>query len=284
MIFVTGGGGNVGGEVVRVLRSSGAKLRVGYHSPDKVERARREGIDAVAFDYAKPETLRPALEGADTLFLVSGNSPDQTARELAAVREAQQAGIRRIVKLSVWGAESESFSFAKIHRPVERAIEAAGFSWTFLRPNGFMQNVVTYMAPTIQTMNAFYQPAGESRISHIDVRDIAAVAARALTEDGHQGRAYDLSGPAALTYGEIADQLSAALGRKISYVHLPPAEYRQAVLQAGVPAWLADALLELYDYYRDGKASRVTDAVERISGRPPISFARFACDHAALLR
>jgi uncharacterized protein YbjT (DUF2867 family) len=142
-----------------------------------------------------------------------------------------------------------------------------------------MQNFVNYNAATINTQNAFYGTEGEGRVSHIDIRDVAAVAVKALTEDGHVGKAYSLTGPEALRNTEIARVLSEAIGRKIAYINLPPAQLREALLAAGVPAWNADAVLDLQRLYREGKAATVTENVEKTLGRKPTSFAQFVRDY-----
>ena len=280
MILVTGASGTVGSELVRQLQAAGARYKAAYHSAEKAGKARGAGIDAVVLDYDKPETLPPALKGADTVFLLS----TLVAPELSVVREAKAAGVSRIVKQSVWGAGEEAFSFAKWHRPLERAIEESGLRWTFLRPNGFMQNVVNFMGATIKGQGAIYQPAGDARISHIDVRDLARVAVKVLTGSGHDGKAYELSGPAGITYGEVAATLSKVLGREVRYVPITPEQYKQGALGAGIPEPYADALVDLTRYYREGHASRVSPAVKEITGWEPIGFEQFARDHAAALR
>lgn len=281
MILVTGAGGKVGSELVKKLQAAGARFRAGYYSGLKAKEAKQAGVDGVAIDFAKPETLRPAFRGVEKVFLISGNVPQQDRLELNVVREAKEAGVRYIVKSSVWGAESESFSFARLHRPVEREIEASGMAYTLLRPNGYMQNMSNFYAPTIKAQGAFYLPARDARISHIDVRDIASVAARVLTEAGHEGKAYDLSGPEALTYNQIAEKLSTVIGKGISYVDLSDADFRKAMVSSGVPEAAADAMVELFQYYISGQASRISPAVRQITGKDPISFERYAKDYAA---
>lgn len=276
MILVTGAAGTVGTQVVKALSGAGARFRVGYRS----RRPDAAGAEAVPLDLDKPETIGPALAGAKAVFLLS----NMVSPELNLVRAAKPAGVKRIVKLSVWGAAVEAFSFARWHRPVEREIEASGLAWTFLRPNGFMQNVVNFMSATIKGQNAIYQPVGEARISHIDARDIGAVAARLLTETGHEGKAYDLSGPQALSYGEVADALSRVLGRRITYVSISDDDYKKGAMAAGLPEVYADALVDLNRYYRSGAAARVTSAVKDLTGRDPIPFEQFARDHAGALR
>ena len=284
MIFVTGAGGTVGSEVVRALSNAGAKLRAGYSSEEKAAKARGLGIDAAAADFSQPDTLPAVLRGCDHLFLLGATAPNQTELEIGVVRAARDAGIQHVVKLSVWGAEEEAFTFARLHRPVERFIESSGLGWTFLRPNGFMQNLVNFLAAAIKSQNTLYQPARNAAISHVDVRDIAAVAVRALTSPGHVGRAYVLSGPEAVTYGQIAEKLTALLGREISYVDMPDDAAKQVMLGMGISEWYANAMLDLVHYYVAGRASRVTQAVREVTGRDAISYDRFLADHIAALR
>ena len=190
-------------------------------------------------------------------------------------------GVRHIVKQSVMGAAEEAYSLAKIHRPVERAIERSGLSWTFLRPNSFMQNTVTFMAQTIRAEGAFYSASGQARISHVDVRDIAAVAVTALTAPGHDGRIYTLSGPEALTYDEMANALSKTLGRAIRHITLSPTELKAGMLAEGMPETIADRMLDLERYFREDRASRITDDVCQVIGREPRRFAEYVQSAAA---
>ena len=280
MICITGAGGTVSSEVIRQLESAKALFRGAFFSEKRAEAARARGLEAVVIDYNRPETLRAAFHGCDTLFLLGPNALNQTELELNAVDAARAAGARHIVKQSVMGAEDD-YSLAHIHRPVEQAIEASGLAWTFLRPNSFMQNTVTFMAPTIQTEGVFYSACGASRISHVDVRDIAAVAVRALTEPGHEGAIYQLSGPEALSYDEMAMELSRALGRAIRHISLPPGDLRAAMLAEGLPEAIADRMLDLERYFREDHASRVTGDVKRVTGREPRRFAEFARETAA---
>ncbi|HUP59627.1 MAG TPA: SDR family oxidoreductase [Thermoanaerobaculia bacterium] len=277
MIFVTGAGGTVGSEVVRQLEAAGAKFRAAFHSEAKAEVARARGIDVVAIDYNRPETLNAALQSVERLFLLSGGAPDQ---EVNAVEAAKGAGVKHVVKLSVIGADEEAFSFAKLHRASEKAIEQSGLAWTFLRPNGFMQNLVTYSGGTIRAQGAFYSSVGDARISHVDVRDIAAVAVKALTEPGHEGKAYTLTGPEALTYDEMAGKISTASGRSVSYVNISDADLKQGLIGAGTPEPYADAYLDLMRHYRTGATAKVTDDVRRVTGRDARTFEEYAQDNA----
>jgi uncharacterized protein YbjT (DUF2867 family) len=284
MILVTGAGGTVGSEVVEQLGAAKAPFRVGHSTKEKVKAARASGLDAVLVDYCRPDTLREAFQNLEKLFLLGPSVADQTELERNAVEAARGAGVMHIVKLSVWGAEEEAFEFGRIHRAVERAIESTGIPWTFLRPNGFMQNVVNYMGDSIRSEGEFYSAVGDARISHVDVRDIAAVAVTALTGIGHEGKAYTLSGPDALTYDEMASELSKALGRTIRHIDLPPSDLKTGMLASGIPEEIADRLLDLERYYREGEASRVTNDVREVTGREPTRFAQYARECASSLQ
>jgi len=280
MICVTGASGTLGSEVIRQLVLVEAPLRAAYFSNDKAEAARANGIDAVIIDYNRPETLREAFQGCDKLFLLGPNTLNQTELELNAVDAAKAVGVQHIVKQSVMGAAEEAFSLAKIHRPVEKAIESSTLVWTFLRPNSFMQNAVTFMGKTIRAESAFYSASDHAKISHVDVRDIAAVAVKALTEPNHEGKIYTLSGPEALTYDEMAQELSKVLQRSISHINLSPSDLKSGMLAEGMPEALADRMLDLERYFREGQASRITDNIRQVTGRAPRRFEEYVRETA----
>ena len=275
MICVTGAGGTVSSELIKQLASANVKFRAAHFSNEKAQAARAQGVDAVTIDYNQPETLRTAFQGCEKLFLLGPPVLDQMQLELNAVEAAQTAGVHHIVKQSVLGAAEESYSLANVHRPIEQAIEASGLAWTFLRPNSFMQNLVTYQGETIKTQSVFYSASDQAQISHVDVRDVAAVAIRALTEPNHEGKAYALTGPEALSYDALATELSKALGRRINHVSLPPADLKQGMMAEGMPEVLADRMLDLERYFRDDQASFITHDINQVTGRDPGQFARY---------
>jgi uncharacterized protein YbjT (DUF2867 family) len=280
MILVTGAGGTVGREVVQELQRSGLPFRAAYHTEEKAAKARASGLDAVAVDFARPESLQPALGGISKLFLLSAATPELAEREMGVVDQVKRAGIAHLVKLSVWRASEEEFTFARWHRSSEKAIEASGIPFTFLRPNSFMQNLSTYYAQSIRSTRTIAIPAGHAKESPIDVRDIAAVAARIFSETTHFGHAYDLSGPESLSYHQVANTLSVALRRKITYQDVSDEEYILGLRASGAPAWLTDAILELQHYAKRGQAADVLGSVQQILRRRPISLERFARDYS----
>lgn len=274
MILITGAGGNVGKEVLNQIAQTGAKVRAAFQSPGRTV---PPDVEIAIMDYNQPETLRAALKGVDRVFLVGPPTAQLPALEKKAVDVIAQSDVRQVVKLSAMGGREAIFP--RQHTESEDYILSSRVPYTFLRPNGFMQNLVNYNAATISTQNAFYGSEGEGKVSLIDIRDVAAVAVKALTEDGHAGKAYNLTGPEALTNTEAAQILSDVLGREIRFVNLPPEQLKQALLSAGIPEWNANALLDLQRHYREGKASIVTQEVEQVLGRKPTSFAKFASDY-----
>lgn len=144
-----------------------------------------------------------------------------------------------------------------------------------------MQNTVTFMAESIRAESVFYSASNQSKISHVDVRDIAAVAVHALTEPTHEGKIYTLSGPEALTYDEMASELSKSLGRSISHVNLSPSELKSGMLAEGMPEELADRMLDLERYFREGRASLITNDIKQVTGREPRRFSEYVRETAA---
>jgi uncharacterized protein YbjT (DUF2867 family) len=278
MILITGASGTVGKEVLKQIAASGAKVRAAFQSASKAATA-PSGVEIATVDYNQPETLRAALQGVEKVFLVGPPTSDLVALERKAVDAIRRAGGARIVKLSAMGGRAAIFPGQ--HAQSEDYIKSVGVPYTFLRPNGFMQNLVNYNAPTITTQDAFYGCQGEGKVSHIDLRDVAAVAVKALTEDRHKGKTYTLTGPRALTNQELAQILSDDLGREIRYVDLTAEQFKQALVGAGVPEWSADALVDLQKLYRSGGASAVTNDVEQVLGRKPLGFEQFSRDYKA---
>jgi uncharacterized protein YbjT (DUF2867 family) len=190
----------------------------------------------------------------------------------------------RIVKLSGLGAGLEApTTMGRWHGAVERAIQDSGLSWTMVRPAYFMQNALM-LAGGIRKTGAFALPAAAAAVAQIDARDIAAVLVRVVVEAGHEGKAYDLTGPEPITWFEVAEILSAVAGRPIAYNPVTPAAFKRQLESFGLPAWLADALNELYAQFRAGAGMHTTDHVRHLTNQPPRSFAVFARDHADAFR
>ena len=275
MILVTGAGGNVGRPLVDELAAAGTPVRAAYRSADKAARAKSDGLDAVAVDYARAETLRPALDGVESVFLLGTGAAGQVEGETNVVRAAKDAGVRRIVKLSVFEVAKEEFEFARLHRAVERAIEESGLAWTFLRPASFMQNFVNFTAPTIRSQHALYTMVPDSPFNHVDTRDVARVAAVVLTRGGHEGQAYTLTGPRSFSYREAARTIADVTGEPVNVVPLGEQDLRAGMKANGVPDFYADYLVDLDRWYESGKADVVTTTIRDLTGREATSFEEF---------
>ncbi|HJV23684.1 MAG TPA: SDR family oxidoreductase [Holophagaceae bacterium] len=278
MILVTGPTGKVGQALVEALLAQGAAFKALARSEASAQALEAKGVAVVRGDLAD---LGPALKGIDTLFLLS-SSADPFASEAPAVAAAQAAGVKKVVKLSAYGAQADAANpFFRGHARVERLLEASGMAWTSLRPSFFMQNWVTYNAAAIKAGQPVYANAGTGRMGSIDVRDIADVAVAALTQGGHEGRVYELSGPESLSQGEVAAKLAKLLGREVAYVPVPDEAAYQAMLGMGMPADYTWALVTLNQAVRKGLADFTTQNVQLVTGHAPRSIDAYLTEHLA---
>ncbi len=276
--LVTGATGTVGRDVTKLLSKKGAAVRAGVRDQAKARPRFDDGIALATFDFEDDSPFAGALDGVAKVFLLPPLMPNQVEVANAFVDAAKRAGVRHIVKLSAIGADaSPPYTFGKWHAANEQHIRESGLAFTFLRPNSFMQNFITYFPPRD---GAIYLPWGNGKASFVDTRDISAVAAEALTSDGHEGKTYTLTGPAALGIAEVASILSETAGREINYVDVPESAARDGMRQAGLPQWQVEPLLELHATNKQNRWTAVTADVEKVTGTPPIDFAQFARDYA----
>ncbi len=282
MILLTGSTGTAGSEISKALQRIGVRYRSLVRNRAKAEGSANPSVELVDGDLSRPETLGAALEGVEKALLLTAATPDSLQQERNFIHAAKRAGVRHVVKFSAYGASLDApHYFGRQHGEAERELEDSGLPFTMLRPNGFFQNFLGN-AKSIQARSALHAPAGEMKFSAVDARDIAAVAAHVLTEPGHEGQRYTITGPAALSHAEIAEKLSQVLGRKIVYIDVPEAAAREGMLAAGIPAWTVEKVLDLYRYYRSGAAAEVTNAVERVGRKAPIAFEQFVRDYASV--
>ncbi len=281
-ILVTGATGNVGSEVVKALSGEDIKVRAGVHSKIKGDRFKAfSNVEIVEIDFQKPESLKVALTGATRLVLITPFTIDQVTVAKQVIDIAKQTGIKQIIRLSAKGADAEpGIQLGRWHQEVEKYIEAAGIPFAFLRPGSFMQNFVNYHATTIKNENQFYMPLGHGKASYIDTRDIAAVTKTIVTNPISQNNIYELTGPEALTGQEVAQALSLATDRVITYVDIPEDAARAAMLQHHQPTWMVDALMELNALSKAGYTADITNTVEKVTFRAARTFADFSDDYA----
>ena len=280
MILITGATGTVGSEVVKRLSAQGIQVRAMTRDLQKAEANRLPHIQFIHGDFDNSDSLRRACMGVERAFLLSNSTERAEQQQIAFVKVAQESGVRHIVKLSQLHANVNSPGrFLRYHAAVEAAIQATDLTFTFLRPNLYMQGLRNF-AQSIKEKSAFFAAAGDARISAVDVRDLADVAVAALTAPRHKNKIDSLTGPEALTFGEMADGLSEAVGRTIAFVDVPPEAMHGALDGLGFPAWQADGLVEEFEMYRRGEAAGIESGVTEALGRSPRPFAEFARDYA----
>jgi len=293
MILVTGATGLNGRELVHRLSARGVPVRAlvrnaakagGLRPSDPPGQAGEGRVEIVEGDMARPETLIPALRGVERAMLISSSDPMMLDVQSNFIAAARTAGVKHVVKLSGIMPELDSpFRFARMHGEIERRLEASGMAFTHLRAGEFMP-VYFRQVPSIIARGALFLPMEDAKIASIDVGDIADVAYVALTNSGHEGKTYPLTGPEALTMAQVAEKLSAVTGKHIRYMNVAPEDAKKAQLAAGVSPYIADALAELFAERRKGKEANVSPAVQMILGRPPVSFDAFAKRNAAIFR
>lgn len=285
MILVIGGTGTTGSAVVKALAGAGEKVRVLARSPEKAKAIAGPKVEFVKGDLADPKSLEAAFAGSDRVFLVSAPDPNVGKLHGNAFAAAKKAGAKHLVRLSALGSDPKSsVSLFKWHGETDAALAKAGVPYTVLRPHFFMQNLLMF-AGSIQKDGAFYAPMRNGKISLIDVRDIGDVGAAILRDPAkHAGKTYDLTGPAALGFGDLAKGIGAAIGKPVKYVDVPPPAARQAMVGMGLPDWLADGLVALYADFAAGKAAAVSKATTEITRKPARTLEQFAKDHAAAFR
>lgn len=283
MILVTGASGLVGGRVLQEVTKSGGPVLAMYRSREDASRV-PSGVRAVIADFADSDSLRRALDGVDTVYLVCSPVPQLVELEGSMIDACKKTQVQRVVLNSALGAGSYAKSFPSWHAKVEEGLVSSGLGWTILRPNSFMQNVGAYYAPTIRSQNAFYSSMGSARMSYIDVRDIVAIAAKALTTNNHAGKTYELNGPEALSAADVAGKISRVVGRSVQYVDIPFEAQRKLLMGLGMPEWQVNALLELQEYYTEGTGAQVDGLVEELLGRTAIRMDQYIAENIDAFR
>ncbi len=277
MILVIGGRSKIGAALITELLDRGehvrALVRAGEAAGGLAPGALPAGAEAVTGDLADEGSLVTAMAGAEKVFLLSSPHPDAVGWHRHAVDAARRSQVQLLVRSSILGADRDTpAEFISAHTACDRYLEASGLPYVIVRPNLFLQNVPESTIGSIDASGTFYADAGQARISMVDTRDVAAVAAVALTEPGQAGTHYDVTGPEALSYADVAARLTSAMGRRINYVDAPDDAVRQALLGAGLSEWFAGALIGLYQDYResgtDGYAAQVSATVQEVTGRP----------------
>lgn len=281
MILVTGATGTVGREVVTQLLAAGETVRAMTRNPMRAKLDSR--VEVVRGDFEDRASLENAVRGVDRVFSLTVG-PETGLREKNLAEAAKAAGVRHIVKLSAMGGDGETKNdIRRWHDEGEQAIRETGIPLTVLHPGAFMSNAL-HWRETIRATGKVFSNYGDGKLPPVHPRDIAAVAVRALTSNGHEGKSYAITGPEALTVREQVKILANAVGKPIEYVPVSDEAIRAGMEKAGLPSPLINALLPFGEFIRSGKAARVFPTVEEVAGRQPFTFSDWARENAAAFR
>lgn len=283
MILLTGSMGSVGLETAKALGAKGVPFRAMVRDIGKATATGLPNVEWVNGDFYDDQSLRSLLRGIERVFLLAPPVENLDVVETRFIDIAKSLGVKHIVNLSAVGAAIDApHRFGLWHGRTEKRLQESGMEFTILRPNFFMQNLFG-MAGMVKG-GAMYVPAGTGKAPFVDVRDIAAVAASCLTESGHFGKTYEVTGPEALGYADIAATFSHLLGRVVNYVDVPIEAAADSMLKTGMPAWLVEALNELNIGMKENRFTAVSDCVETIGHKPPVSIEQFIRDHIAVFQ
>jgi uncharacterized protein YbjT (DUF2867 family) len=280
MILITGATGTTGSALVKQLSKKGERVRAFVRNLDKAKALKGLNVELTKGDLSDVASIDAAMKGVDRVFVLSSFDPKQAELQGNVVKAAKRAGAKRIVKMGALGTAPDShIGVARWHAQTEKEIEDSGLEYTHLHPSLFMQFSFVN-APTIKSHGAFYGSFRDGKISMVDARDIAAVAAVTLTEHGHAGKTYTITGPEALSMDDVAGKIGDAIGKTVKYVDVPPEASRKTMLENGMPDWFADDLLKLAEVFAAGHASEVVPTVEQVTGTKARSFDQFVKDFA----
>jgi C-methyltransferase len=284
-VLVTSATSKVGREVVKALAERRIAVRALVRNPRRAAELELPGVELVRADLSRPDQLDAAMGGVSAVFLHSGTDPEMRSWHANVIAAARRAGSPRVVRNSHGLAAPDSPSaFCRLHWESERDLELSGLPYTHLRPRSYMQSLPAYFGHGIVTQGALLSPVTEGKVAWVDVRDLAAVAVAALTESGHEGRTYEVSGPEALSYGEVASALSGALHRDVPLVPISPDHARHGMIFGGLTPWTAEAAVAMFGLHDAGHDAGVTGTVREVTGREPRGLKPFLQEHSHLLR
>ena len=282
-IFITGATGNVGTQLVKQLAALNMPFRALVRNGDNSDLLKSlPQVEIITGDLADEPALIQALKGIEKAFLLTNSSEQAEQLQLNFVYAAHKAGVKHLVKLSQFAADENSpVRFLCYHARVENKIKELGLNYTFLRPNLYMQGLIAFK-DYIKNDGKFYASVGNAAISAVDIRDIAAVAAKALTENGHENMIYNITGKEAITHYQMADTFTHALGKKIMFIDVTPEQMEDALRAAGFPEWQVGGLIEDYAHYARGEAAVVYNTVSDVTSKAPAGFEQFVNDYRDL--
>jgi uncharacterized protein YbjT (DUF2867 family) len=283
MILITGASGTVGKAVLQEVSRKQSNSRAMFRSKEEAAKA-PPGCQPVLADFSDKPSLRKALDGVTAVYLVCSPIPQLVELESNVLDVCKETGVQHVVLNSALGAGDFPKSFPSWHRKVEDKLKSTRISFTILRPNGFLQNIVAFNAPSIRSQGAFYAAMGDAKVSYLDVGDIATVAAKALHAGAHAGKTYELHGPEAISNQELAKRISCIAGRTVNYVDIPESAQREALLGLDMPEWQVNALLDLQQYYKQGGGAKTDGLLKSLIERDPVTLDQYLSANAREFR
>lgn len=270
--LVIGSSGTVGSELVRLLESAGQEVRKTTHRKEAAQ-----GSNQVYLNLASGEGLQDAFAGVSSAFLLSPPGfADQYAMLSPLIQHAKAQSLKKVVLMSAMGANAvETSPF----RRAEIELEKSGLAYNIIRPNWFLQNFNTFWIQGILEQNKILLPAGTAKVSFIDARDIAAVAAKLLLSNEFNNRAFDLTGPLAVDHSEVASAISKVTGKQISYTEIAPEELRKVLLGAGLPGDYIEFLLMIFGFLREGYSAAINENVKLITAHSARTLHTYVSDY-----
>ena len=278
IFLVTGATGNIGQYVVGELIHLNKEVRAAVHNLERgSETFKDSSVSLIKFDFLDSSTYENALDGVEGIFLMRPPSLANPERDmLPFLQVAKKKGVKKIVFISLLGVEKNP---VVPHRKIEKMLRELGVPYCFLRPSFFMQNLNTNHREEIKQRNELFIPAGKSKTSFIDTRDIGRVAAITLINEKYNNKAFTLTGKVAINYYEVADIMTEVLGRKILYKNPGLLRFRKERINRGTPKAFATVMMFLYLMTKLGTAKEITHDLEKLLGREPISFKQYVIDH-----
>ena len=284
MILITGATGKTGSATAKSLGEKGETFRALIRNEEKKEGLESLGGEVVIGSIENTEVVNQSMQGVKTVLVLLPNSESQLALEKQLVDSAKQAGVERIVKMSSIEATPDATSpIPKLHLESEEYIKQSGLAWTMIKPNFYMQNLLA-SAGTIKEQGKIFLPMGDGKTGMIDTTDVGKVLAKVLSEDGHESMNHEITGPEILSFYEVAEIFSQALGKQVDYVDVPMDAYKETLGQFLTNQWHLDAVIDLFKGIAEGGIEDKTDTFNELMGETPTSLSQFLAENSFIFK
>ncbi len=284
MILLTGATGKTGSATAKALNERGIKFRALIRNEEKREEIESLGGEVVIGSIENKEAVDQSMVDIEAALILLPNSENQLSLEKQLVDSAKQAGANRVVKMSSIEATPDATSpIPKLHLESEEYIKQSGLSWTMIKPNFYMQNLIA-SAGTIKDQGKIFLPMGEGKTGMIDTTDVGKVLAKVLSEDGHESMNHEITGPEILSFYEVAEIFSRGLGEQVDYVDVPLGAYKETLGQFLTNQWHLDAVIDLFKGIADGGIEEKTDTYSELMGESPKSLSEFISENSFIFK